>query len=172
MLDLSHLQAVDFIKAYLQGAQLYRANLQGAQLFGANLQGTRLDHASLQGARLGRARLQGASLIYTELQGVDSTLALDGFANRIRQSIGKYTDLQGVVLAGGLSKEEIEYLIVQDLPDAAADDLRVKLVPHIGKPKSNELPAECGHVFTGSYTEEEAEKWIAEYEEAMPKQPE
>lgn len=172
VLELTHLQAVDFIKAHLQGAQLFRAKLQGAQLFNSNLQGARLDYANLQGARLGGARLQGASLRFTELQGVDSTIALDGFADRIRQSIGKDTDLQGVILAGGLSKEEIDYSIVKDLPDEAADELREKLIPHVGKPESNELPVGDYQVLTGPYTKIDAEKWIAEFEEATPKVPE
>ena len=47
-----------------------------------------------------------------------------------------------------------------------AKELREKLKPHIGKPPSYELP-ENSHAITGAYTAEEAEQWIAEYNEAM-----
>lgn len=167
----AHLQAVDFIEAHLQGADLFGANLLGAQLFGANLQGVNLHAASLQGARLGGARLQGANLSFAHLEGVNSHFANEAFADRIRKLVGKKTELVGVILAGELSEEEIDS-IVKDLPDEAATDLQKKLVPHIDKPESSELPPGCGHVITGSYAREEAEKWIAEYEKAMPKVPE
>ena len=49
-------------------------------------------------------------------------------------------------------------------------ELREILEPHIGKPPSNQLPKNSGAI-TGAYTEEEAEKWIAEYEEAMSEIP-
>ena len=39
-------------------------------------------------------------------------------------------------------------------------------MPHVGKPESYELPGNSGAI-TGAYTEEDAEKWIAEYNEAM-----
>lgn len=169
-LELAHLQAVDFVKAHLQGAQLYGANLHGAWLSGANLQGTRLYAANLQGARLGGARLQAADLTTANLHGVNSFRPLDAFADRIRQSIDQETDLRVVVLAGGLKLEDID-LIVKDLPDEKANDLREKLIPHIDIPEIHELPKGDYPVFTGSYTKEEAEKWIAEYEEAMPKVP-
>ena len=48
--------------------------------------------------------------------------------------------------------------------------LREKLTRHLDKPKSNKLPENSGAI-TGTYTEEEAEKWIAEYNEAMSSVP-
>ena len=171
LLSIAHLQAVDFIEAHLQGTDLFRANLQGAQLFGANLQGARLYDTSLQGARLGGARLQGADLSLAKLQGVDSTLAHGGFADRIRQSIDKNTDLSGVVFSGGLSLEALGF-ITKGLTDKAATDLQEKLALHSDKPESSKLPAGCSHIFIGSYTEEDAEKWIAEFRDAMPIDPE
>lgn len=167
----AHLQAVNFIKTHLQGSDLFLANLKGALLFGANLQGARIQDASLQGAGLGGARLQAADLSMAHLHGVNCTFAEGGFADRIRQSIGQNTDLTNVVLAGGLEISGLKS-ICKDLPEKKAVKLRDKLNPHINKPASNELPVGCGHVLTGSYTKEEAEKWIAEYEEAMPKVPE
>ena len=168
-LDIAHLQAAEFIQAHLQGAQLFRARMQGAEFFGAHLQGARLDHASLQGARLGIIHLQGADLLFANLQGTSDMRAPATFADRIRQSIDKETELWGVVFAGGLSQEDVDS-IVKDLPNEKSKELRENLESHIGKPESKELP-EDSRAITGSYTKEEAEKWIAEYEKAMSEIP-
>ena len=201
-LDIAHLQAADFIYARLQGAQLFRAGLQGAKFFKAHLQGARLDYAYLQGADLGNthlqgatflgtglqgatlahASLQGAQLDYTHLQeanlysanlqGASSTLSHATFVDHIRQSIGKETDLWGAVFSGRLSQEDVDSL-VKDLPDKEkAKELREKLESHIGASDSNELPTGHNGPITGSYTKEEAEQWIAEYEQAMSEVPE
>ena len=169
-LEIAHLQAAEFIQTRLQAAQLYRAHLQGAEFFGAHLQGARLVHASLQGARFGYAYLQEADLSFANLQGASDMLPPDAFADRIRQSIDKETELRGVVFAGGLSQEDVDSL-VKDLPDKEAKELREKLESHIGVPKSNELPTGHNGPITGSYTAEEAEQWIAEYKKAMPEVP-
>ena len=65
---------------------------------------------------------------------------------------------------GGLSPKQVDS-IVEGLPDESAKLLREKLKPHIGKPPSSQLPEDSPA--TGTYTEEEAEKWIAEYQKAM-----
>ena len=71
----------------------------------------------------------------------------------------------GAIFAGKLDERRLK-VIVKDLPDPQAKELRVKLEPHIGMPENNELP-ENSRAITGAYTEEEAEQWIAEYEEGM-----
>ena len=169
-LSSAHMQAVDFIEAHLQGAYLFGANLLGARLYASNLQGADLYAASLRGAGLGGARLQGADLSAAQVQGVNSNFAYDTFADRVRKSAGKDTEWMGVILAGGLSEEDVNST-VKDLPDKKANELREKLKRHINIPESHELPRGNYHVFTGSYTEEEAESWIAEFEKAMPKVP-
>ena len=169
-LEMAHLQAADFFKAHMQGAQLFRACLHGAELFSAQMQGARLHAACLQGARLGGAKLQGADLSHAHLKGVNSMLAPDAFADRIRQQIGKESDLTGVVLAGGLSREDVDSL-VKGLSNEKAKELREKLESHIDAPKSSESPSGFEYIHTGAYTEEEAERWIAEYEEAMSEVP-
>ncbi len=165
-LEVAHLQAADFIEAHMQGAQLFRACLHGAELFSAQMQGARLYHTCLQGAWLGGVKLQGADLSHAHLEGVNSAIAPDAFADRIRQQIDKETDLSGIVFAGGLSREEVDSL-VEGLSNEKAKKLRRKLESHIIAPESNELPTGFSHIFTGAYTEEEAEEWIAEYDEAM-----
>lgn len=170
-LEIADLQAADLVEAHLQGAELFRICLQAAYLFSTYLQGVRLVHANLQGAKLGGAQLQGADLSGAHLEGVNSMAGPDAFADRIRQAIDKETDLHGVVFAGGLSREDVDCL-VEGLSNEKANELREKLEPHVGQPESNELPTGYIHVFTGTYTEEEAEEWIAEYEKAMSEVPE
>ncbi len=189
----AHLQAADLFGAKLMETVLGRANLQGAcvmhgrlqkaWLVEAHLQAADLRLARLQGANLHKARMQAAEFRFTELQeanfegtylqgvkcwrGGDWSLA--PFAERIRESAGKESDLFGAIFAGKLNEKHLD-LIVKDLPDPQARELRVKLEPHIGKPESNELP-ENSNAITGTYTEEEAEQWIVEYNEAMPEVP-
>ena len=124
-----------------------------------------LDEAFLQGALLTEAQLQGASLDWAHLQGAQSqgsTPFLFFFAQRMEELIGQETDLSGVIFKGGLSQEDVDSLI-KDLSDEEANGLQEILTPHIDKPLSHQLPEDSG-AFTGAYTKEEAEQWIAEYE--------
>ena len=190
-LGVAHLQGADLQHAFLQGAGLWFASLQGAHFGEASLQRAKLALASLQGADLQHAFLQGAKLVGAHLQGADLRLAFlqgayfesaslqgastqnpsddDSFAEYIRKRIDQKTDLSGVIFAGGLSREAVAS-IVKDLPDEEARQLREKLRFHIGKPASHELPENSGAI-TGAYTAEEAEQWIAEYNEAMSEVP-
>ena len=167
----AHLQGAWLSWAHLQGAWLHKANLQGANLREAHLQGTSLSWAHLQGAWLHKAHLQGADLTKTRLQGAQSQVGVSHiFSQRMRELIGQKSDLSGSIFEGGLSQEDVDSF-VKDLSDERANTLREKLTPHIGKPKSNQLP-ENSHAIIGSYTAEEAEKWIAEYKKAVPEIPE
>ena len=114
--------------------------------------------------------MQGAFLAKTHLQGATSKHVDNlSFVERIRLNIDQESDLSEVMFAGGLSREDVDSLI-QDLPDKIAKQLRKELEPHVGKPASNELP-EDSDTIVGSYTAEEAERWIAEYAEAMGESP-
>ena len=170
-LNKAQLQGAKLFKAQLQGAELFKAQLQGAELFFAQLQGAELNGAQLQGAMLFKAQLQGAELDGAQLQGVESSFLdfSELFEDRIRRLIGKVSDLSGVVFGGGSSRQDVDSL-VEGLSDEKAKDLRVKLEPHIDKPSSYELPEDSDAV-TGVYTKEEAERWIAEYKQAMSKVP-
>ena len=165
-----HLQGANLQGAHLQGADLCEASLQGANLRRAYLQSANLHEACLQGADLCEASLQGANLYRACLQGAQSREWSPIFAQRMRQFIGQESDLVWVIFEGGLSEDDVDSL-VEDLPDDEAKELRERLTPHIGKPKSNQLPKNS-HAITGSYTKEDAEKWIAEYEQAMSEVPE
>ena len=172
----AHLQWAELGGALLQGAELGGALLQGAWLVRAHLQGARLVDAHLQGAELGGARLQEADLSGAELQGVTSQrsckhrLLDEPFEDRIRAQSNSPSNLLGVIFADGLSQEDLDSCI-KGLPAEKAEDWREKLTPHVGKPASKGLPEDSSAI-TGTYTAEDAEQWIAEYNEAMSKAPE
>ena len=170
-LEMAHLQAADFIEAHMQGAQLFTACLIGAELFGAQMQGARLYEACLQGARFTGVHLQGADLFQAQLQGVCGGRAPHKFADRMRNQIGNKTELHDVIFAGDLSREQLDSF-AEDLSDEQANKLREKLQPHIGQQEIKEPPTGHREAVTGAYTRREAEKWIAEYEEAMSGIPE
>ena len=172
-LDVAELQGAKLDEAQLQGARFSITQLQGATLSGAQLQGAELSQTHLQGAALFGAQLQGANLDGTQLHGANSeeSFASVVFEDRIRSRINKESNLSEVIFAGGLSQEAVDSL-VEDLSDEKAKELREKLESHIDKPESNELPTGYSHVPTDSYTKEDAEKWIAEYEKAMSEVPE
>ena len=88
---------------------------------------------------------------------------MSSFEFRIRAGIGRESDLSGVTFAGGLNRESMDSL-VEGLSDKSRERLWGKLAPHIGRPASHEPPEDA---ITGAYTAAEAERWIAEYEEAM-----
>ena len=189
-LNVTNLQGTDLYQTYLQGADLnvtnlqgaglYQTHLQGAKLMLASLQGATLQEAHLQGASLSEAYLQGANLILASLQGADleeahlqgvrceDSLPLYSFEDRIRASIDKETDLSELraVFEGGLSQEDVDSFIEGLSDEKAKEELRETLKPHIDKPPSYQPPENSGAI-TGSYTAEEAEKWIAEYKEAI-----
>ena len=170
-LDDAHLQGVNLTMAYLQGTLLIEAHLQCAVLRGTRLQCSDLRRARLQCAILDEVHLQGADLHGTRLQGVGIGNSHSmSFRNRIRNQIGKESDLSNAIFAGGLSQEDVNDL-VEGLSDEKANELREKLESHIDQPIRNELPENSGAI-TGAYTKEEAEQWIAEYEKAMSEVPE
>ena len=167
----AQLQGAYLMEAQLQGAYLREAQLQGAYLMEAQLQGAYLMEAQLQGAYLMEAQLQGAYLMEAQLQGVVSGNKVEPMhrfivENNIRQQIGKESDLSRITFSGGLTQKNVDD-IVESMPnDESKKWLREQLIPHVGKPPNSELPKDNGAV-TGSYTKKEAEKWIAEYNEAM-----
>ena len=164
-LSWTQLQGAYLPGAYLQEAFLARAYLQGAELAAVQMQGAYLSGAYLQGASLFEVALQGANLSRVQLQGATPLAAERPFAEHIRSGIGRKSDLSRAVFAGSLSREGVDFL-VQGVPGGKVDTLRQKLEPHIDRPPSHELPEDSGAI-VGTYTKEEAERWIAEYNEAV-----
>ena len=157
------LQGADLEKAQLQGAHLWGTQLQGADLKEAQLQGADLKEAQMQGADLREAKFQGAILQQAEMQGaymhqteLSDDTGMHGsdlrgvsshedeppmkFQERIRSRKRKKAKLSGVVFNGVVSKGPN--------PDLAAFLKR-------------------SEAKTGSYTKEEADRWIKEYEKAL-----
>ena len=163
----AQLQGADLMEAQLQGATLWEAQMQGANLSKAQLQGANLSKVQLQGADLMEAQLQGTKLMEMQLQGVSSHEAYPReFEDKIRDRIGKSSDLTGIIFAGGLQEKNLDTLC-ERLSDDQAQVLRETLRPHVGEPASNKLHPDRGADTRTSYTQEEAEQWIAEYQEAM-----
>ena len=161
------LQGANLEKAHLQKAHLEKARLHGADLFLAQLHGADLNRAQMQGSNLNGAQLHGAFLAKAQLQGTFGMWWWRGntFLERIKNLTDQETDLLGVIFEGGLSQGIVDS-IVEGLSDDRAKELREELKPHIGKPPSSQLPENSGAT-TGTYSKEEAEKWIAEYNKAM-----
>ena len=92
------------------------------------------------------------------------------FSERMRAQIGIESESGIAIFAGGVSQEEVDSLI-EDLPNENQKCLlRERLALHIGREESRQIPGNSG-ALTGAYTKEEAEQWIAEYEEAMSEVP-
>ena len=167
----AQLQGADLSVAQLQMAVLMETQLQGAILWGTRLQIATLFKAQLQGAILWDVQLQEVSLKETHLQGISSSgheallLLSTGFESGIRDRVEKDSDLTGITFTGGLKEEDLNALC-EELSAEEAQTLRKVLRPHIGKPASHKLPTNSGAEI-GTYTQEEAERWIAEYQEAM-----
>ena len=172
VLSWARLQGANLEDAQLQGADLIKAQLQGAMLMSAYLQGVDLRGAQLQGANLFQVQLQGAGLHGAHLQGASTGnwSPIKPFEDRIWEQIGSQTHLPHVIFTGGLTKKDVDSL-VEGLSDENATELRERLKPHIDKPISHELPKDSGAI-TGVYKKKKAKKWIAEYKEAMPEDPE
>ena len=170
-LEAARLQGADLCGSGLQKASLRETQLQGADLAGAHLQGAFLSEAQLQGAFLAGADFQTAYLNDAQLQGVDSSRQEypSSFAKRIRARIDEKSDFSDVVFSGGLTWKIVEHLVV-GLSDWETVGLRTELASHIDKPVSHEPPRNSRAV-TGTYTKEQAEGWIAEYEAAMAEVP-
>jgi len=189
-IDKAYLQKADLSFAYLQRAFIFKTQLQEANLSEARLQEANFSWAELQGANLDEAYLQGAHLERTQLQGANLFKAqlhetyikeadLRGsrsrdrrrhlwtsFEDRIRESIGKEVDLSGIIFSGGLHRKGIDFLFGD-----TQSHLRENLKWHVGKSASSEPPENSGAITKPPYTKEEAEQWIAEYEEAMSEVP-
>ena len=180
------LRGADLAGACLQGARLHGARLQGAGLGAASLQGAHLTGARLQGADLQDGLLQGANLFDAHLQGAvlagarlhgarneperslhEQVVTDFSFADRLRNRIGRPSDLSGATFEGGLVRADLDAL-VEGLPDEKARRLREMLEPHLDGPAIHRPPED---VVVGAYADTEAEQWIVEHRDAMSEFP-
>ena len=181
------LQGAFLSEAKLQGAFLTRAKLQGAYLRETQLQGAFLMEAQLQGAFLMKAQLQGAKLFETKLQGANLEEA------QLQGAILEQTEMQGAYMhqtqlshethmgssdLRGVSSRPSEH--PREFKMRTERRFKMRIEKQIGKKtdltgvvfdeteQSNLARLlDEGTVQTGSYTKEEADRWIKEYEEAL-----
>ena len=170
ILSDAQLKGAYIVRAELQDAFLRNAQLQGANIGVTQMQGADLCDAQLQGANLARVQMQGTNLIgvqlqaahflETQMQGARCEDLEDLSVSRVLQLAGQDSDFSALTFRGGLTQESAQ-LLVDGLPNGEAEKLRTKLEKHINVPESRRRPK---GVVVGSYTEDEAKKWVAEYE--------
>ena len=165
----AQMQGAKLIAARMQGALLMHAEMQGADLYCAQLQTAILTDVKLQAARLVRAQFQAATLDGVYLGGV-TPRGSNAPEARIRERIGMPGILIGTIFQGGMEERNIESILEVEF-DEDPSVLRGRLESHLEEPASHELP-EGREATTEPYTREEAERWIAEYKEAMSEVPE
>lgn len=166
----TQMQGASLSGVQLQVATFREVQLQGAMLLGVKMQGADLSDSELQAATLRAVLLQGAILRGVKMQGI-TTGNGGSFEERIKRQIYQESKLTGVIFEGKLSQEVLDSIVAcfsdsDEEDEAEREVLRERLMPHVGKPESYELPEGSGAI-TDPYTEEDAEKWIAEYNEAM-----
>ena len=180
-LNNAQLQSAWFSNASLLGAELDRALMQLAWLDGAQLQGAYLPNANLQVANLFNAQLQGAFLLGTLLQGAlfENTLfqgvtclsRSSSFKENIENRVGKkpeFIPLPPVYFSGLVGSRETVEIFTEGMPTEHVDLLWGGLREEVGKPIIYEPPEHIGVITEPPYTQKDAERWIAEYEEALP----
>ena len=147
----------------MQLANLWGAEMQAACFIFTQLQCATLIDTQMQAARFSKTEMQAASFRDTQMQGANHENFSESFEAIIQKFIGRGTDLSMVRLVGNMTEDKIND-IVFGVDDTQAVELRSRLNSHIDRIKDNELPR---GIITGSYTCEEAEQWIAEYNDAM-----
>ena len=179
-LSNAQLQCAWFSNASLLGAQLDHASLQlawlnstqlqGAYLPNANLQVANLFNAQLQGAILTGTLLQGALFVNTNLQGVTCLSSSISFKENIKNQVGKIPKFllyPSVIFSGGIRSQEFIEFYTEGMPAEQADLLRGGLIEDVGKPIVYEPPEDSSVITEPPYTQKDAERWIAEYEETV-----
>ena len=162
------MQGAELKAAQMQGASFMYAEMQGADLYEARLQLAYLTDVNLQAAHIVRGQFQAATLSGVRLGGVTS--GGSGLTEvRIRDRIGRQGSLVWAIFQGGLTERDVEY-ILKIVSCEEPSVLRARLESHVDAPESHELPEGSGAT-TDPYTKEEAERWIAEYEQAMSEVP-
>ena len=180
-------------EARFQGARLKEAQFQGASLGEARFQGASLYMAGFQQAKFGQgsghdgipaqdhaaANSDGLAEQFkaSAFHGVSSEpLVITSFEERINERAGKESDFSGVTFSGGVTREKLAEVkeAFEKVPRLFDDfDFKEKLIrdlaSEIGQDKSH-TPLE--DVLAGSYSKEDAERWIREFREAMATVPE
>ena len=97
--------------------------------------------------------------------GASCEIDFSSFPERVRKGIGQICQFTEVTFEGGITATQLESL-VKGLPDNVGHGLHTRLKAHVHRSASNELSTDRGASIE-SYSESEAERWIAEYDEAL-----
>ena len=144
-LDAAYLRRATLVHAYLQGVTFIGTEMQNSYITNAHMQGSTLMGTELQGAQAVNTYFQGAILHVVDLNESNINNAdfrgitlprSGGFSNLILDSINKESDLTGIIFGQENNPQTIRVML------------------------------EKAGAIIGAYTEEEAERWIAEYNEA------
>ena len=94
-------------------------------------------------------------------------LVSESFRELVTKRVGVKADFSKVVVFGDfLNKAYIESLS-EGMPTHFAQMLQGALHEHIDKPIEREPPDDSGAITEPPYTQQDVERWIAEYEEAI-----
>lgn len=165
----ANLQGADLCNADLRGADLNFANLQGTNMVGANLRGAVLYDVKLQGAYLGGTKLQGTDMRNAKLQGAQSCKeGYSSFVERIRHYVNKKSDLSCVYHKPMSQSEKLDFQEVLYFFKKYVPKHRIKAaITKINK-STSALP-DLKEAEIGSYTMNDAKRWIEEYKSAIDK---
>ena len=164
-LSKTNLQGVDLSGSNLQGANLSTSNLQGTNLLNTKLQGANLIYTELQGVYLHKTELQGAVLFKAKLQGVHSCKdSYYSFIERMYQNTNKDSNLT-CISKTVLSKKRKEQLIkeLNQIYNKDKEEYHYLKYAIEKIQKSTSAIPDLSDAETGSYTKEEAQKWIEKY---------
>ena len=169
-LEKAQLHGADLMKAQLQHALLKEAQLQRAYLKEAQLQGAVLWKAQLQGADLRETQLQGAGLVEAQLQDARLQQTEMQGAYMYRTQLPHETQMGGSDLRGVSSLEFESHIDFQKrIESRVGEKTDLKGVKFDKVNPDLPTPQNEGTAITGSYTKEEADRWIKEYEKALRK---
>ncbi len=154
LLNEAIMQKAVLIRAYLQGARLVKTNLESAYLGSARMHGALLVKTSFKNANLVQAHLQGAIILKIQLLGAKLDRA----------------QLQGVKKASSTKlKSSYSYEFSNLIRESIGQESDLSgVIPMEGGVES--IVKDSGAI-TGSYSKEEAEGWIAEYDRTTSKTP-
>ena len=141
-LQRAQMQAVSLLDTRLLDARLSGSKMQVANFAAADMRMVKFIETQMQAAYFLSTNMQDAVFMQAQMGGINRGIGISvgqSFESIIEKGIGKKTDLSGIEFGDRENKIEIG----QDMTtDGYAD------------------------IYTGAYTEEEAEEWITEYNEA------
>ena len=187
----AHLRGAQFLGAHFVDTQFQLTNLSRAQFHAACIQsacfrGTKLIGTKFWCAALENAEFQSAYLLDTQFQGarLESVQFQGGFCDdqeltiwdiwdfekQINKRKKKIAELSKVVFAGGVNPEDIEEVIkilthlevLRSEHPEMVKNFEEEMSRHNGE--SDHTVPEGYNINVGAYTEEDARRWIAEYE--------